>query len=100
MNEENPYQSPSVFPSRQGGRSDYAPCPKCSSTLAKEVGFTWWGGLLGPKLLTHVKCQHCGTAYNGKTGKSNTRGIVVYSLVACVIAFALGLAALVSMGRL
>ena len=56
-------------------------CPKCGSTDAKKVTFTWWGGLLGPKLFNHVKCLDCGTTYNGKTGQSNTRNIVIYTLV-------------------
>lgn len=67
--------------------SEYAPCPRCSSTQAKTVGFTWWGGIIGPSLLTHVKCQGCGTAYNGKTGKSNTTAILVYCIVVTVIVF-------------
>jgi hypothetical protein len=29
----------------------------------------------------------CGNAYNGKSGKSNTQGIVIYSLVALGIVF-------------
>ncbi len=69
--------------------ADYAPCPKCSSPRAKKVGFTWWGGVLGPSLLTHVKCQDCGTTYNGKTGQSNSAAIIVYSIVVGVIAIAL-----------
>ncbi|MEZ5308462.1 MAG: hypothetical protein R2684_15060 [Pyrinomonadaceae bacterium] len=47
--------------------------------------FTWWGGLLGPKLLTHVKCPGCGTQYNGKSGKDNTMGIVIYSIAMLII---------------
>jgi uncharacterized Zn finger protein len=68
--------------------AEYAPCPKCSALEAKKVGFTWWGGVLGPSLLTHVKCPNCGTAYNGKTGQSNTTGIIIYSVVIGVIALA------------
>jgi hypothetical protein len=60
---------------------DYKPCPNCSSARAKKVGFTWWGGILGPSLLTHVKCADCGTAYNGKTGASNTGAIIAYTVV-------------------
>ena len=67
----------------------YVPCPNCSARKSKLVGFTWWGGVLGPKILTHVKCPECGTAYNGKTGQSNTTGIVIYSLVGVFIGFAL-----------
>jgi hypothetical protein len=68
---------------------EYAPCPNCSGTRARQVSFTWWGGLLGPSLLTHVKCEDCGTAYNGKTGRSNTPGIIVYSVVAGGLALVL-----------
>jgi hypothetical protein len=67
--------------------SQYVPCPKCTTPDPKQVKFTWWGGLLGPKLLSHVKCVNCGSAYNGKSGKSNTQGIVIYSLVAVGIVF-------------
>ena len=61
--------------------STFAKCPSCNSQQATKVGFTWWGGMLGPKLLTHVKCDECGVAYNGKTGKSNTNAIAMYFLV-------------------
>ena len=63
----------------------YAPCPKCGSTKAQKIRYTWWGGALGPNLLNLVKCDGCGTAYNGKTGQSNTGGIITYFVVAPVI---------------
>jgi hypothetical protein len=66
--------------------NNYAPCPQCGGANAQPVKFTWWGGVLGPKLLHHVKCVQCSAQYNGKTGQSNTRGIVIYSVVAGVIA--------------
>ncbi|MFL6467412.1 MAG: hypothetical protein ACJ72Z_05595 [Pyrinomonadaceae bacterium] len=59
----------------------FAPCPKCNSSTAQQLKFTWWGGALGPKLLTHVKCETCGTKYNGKTGQNNTARIVIYSVI-------------------
>jgi transposase-like protein len=65
----------------------YAPCPNCGQSNAKKVGFTWWGGALGPRMFTHVKCQNCGAEYNGKTGKSNQQNIIIYTLVGFVIAF-------------
>jgi hypothetical protein len=65
--------------------SSYAPCPKCQNNQASPVSFTWWGGLVGPKLLTHVKCLRCGAKYNGKTGNSNTMGITIYSIVLLII---------------
>jgi hypothetical protein len=71
----------------------YAPCPQCQTAEAVQpVSFTWWGGVIGPKLLTHVKCQKCGTAYNGKTGQSNTTGILIYTGVIVVIFFIIGFA--------
>ena len=63
----------------------YAPCPKCGGRNADKVRFTWWGGVLGPKVLSHVKCPQCGKAYNGKSGRDNTTGIVIYSAVVAVV---------------
>jgi hypothetical protein len=63
----------------------YAPCPKCGGTDARKVNYTWWGGALGPSLFKHVKCNQCGTTYNGKTGKSNVAAIIIYSVVIFVI---------------
>ena len=68
-------------------RSEFAPCPSCSSTNARKMSFTWWGGVLGPAIFSHVKCQECGTTYNGKTGASNTVAITIYVLVSFVLAF-------------
>ena len=64
-------------------------CPKCGDPRSKPVSFTWWGGLIGPRILSHVKCFTCGTAYNGKTGRYNTTGILIYTLVTLGIVIAL-----------
>ncbi|WP_310411361.1 hypothetical protein [Chamaesiphon sp. OTE_8_metabat_110] len=64
----------------------YRPCPKCASDRAAAIGFTWWGGIVGPKMFTHVKCTKCGTTYNGKTGKSNQMAIAIYLSVSTVVA--------------
>ena len=69
------------------GTGEFAPCPTCRRPDPEQLKFTWWGGVLGPKLFKHVKCRGCGTAYNGKTGQSNTTNIVIYSVVVGVIAF-------------
>jgi hypothetical protein len=69
--------------------TEFAPCPKCNNSAAERLKFTWWGGALGPKILTHVKCGACGMKYNGKTGRDNTTGIVVYSIIAGVVSFVL-----------
>jgi hypothetical protein len=65
--------------------TQYAPCPKCNSIGAERLSFTWWGGIIGPRVLTHVKCPGCGYAYNGKSGKDNTTGIVIYSVIVGIV---------------
>ena len=69
--------------------SEFKPCPNCQAQNATRVGYTWWGGVLGPKLFTHVTCGTCGAAYNGKTGRSNTANIVIYSVVLAVVVIGL-----------
>lgn len=68
-----------------GGMGEYVPCPRCMRPDPEKVNFTWWGGMIGPRLLKHVKCNGCGLAYNGKSGQSNTTNIVIYSVVLGVI---------------
>jgi uncharacterized protein (DUF983 family) len=80
--------------------NQYAPCPKCSQSAAQKVSFTWWGGILGPKLLKHVKCGACGTGYNGKSGKDNSTNIVIYTIVAIILAFFLMLVLFFGLGVL
>jgi len=63
----------------------YAPCPACGQNNATKVKYTWWGGVLGPSMFTHVKCNNCKTEYNGKTGKSNQTNIILYFVVTFMI---------------
>ena len=65
-------------------------CPRCGHPGVKRVTFTWWGGLIGPKLLNHAKCDHCRFTFNAKTGQSNTAGIIIYTVVVAAIAGILG----------
>jgi phage FluMu protein Com len=72
-------------------RGAYADCPECNNRgNATRVGFTWWGGLVGPALLTHVRCNECGTGYNGKSGKSNNTAIAIYVGVGLLLGVILG----------
>lgn len=64
---------------------DLVPCPKCGSSDVKRVGYTWWGGAIGPRLMNHTKCNNCGTTYNGKSGKPNTNVIILYNVVMVTI---------------
>lgn len=80
--------------------NQFAPCPKCSNSNAEQLKFTWWGGLIGPKILKHVKCGSCGAKYNGKTGKDNTIGIVIYTVVVAVVVFMIMMVFFAAMGFL
>ncbi|PID39668.1 MAG: hypothetical protein CSA24_00780 [Deltaproteobacteria bacterium] len=84
----NPYQppktnepAPPLAPSHQKLAPGPGVCPKCRINDFTELKFTWWGGAVGPRLLNHVKCNGCGATFNKKTGKPNTVGIVIYSVV-------------------
>jgi hypothetical protein len=73
---------------RRSRRGKYAECPNCGCPgHATRVGFTWWGGVLGPALFTHVRCRDCATCYNGKTGNYNTTAIAIYLSVGLGVAF-------------
>jgi hypothetical protein len=54
-------------------------CPKCAADVEPlPVGFTWWGGFVGPKMLKHVECPACHARFNGETGTSNEGAIRLY----------------------
>lgn len=63
-------------------------CPRCGSASVHQPTYTWWGGILGPKLFNHTICNACGFGFNAKTGQSNTGPITIYFVVITVIAIA------------
>ena len=92
--QQNPYASPQMPNVPQGpppGSELVAPCYKCGCPYAKKISFTWWGGLLGPRMFNHVKCARCYTTFNAKTGQSNNTAITIYVAVGFTIALILGL---------
>ena len=81
-------------------RAEWVVCPRCASASVSRPTFTWWGGLLGPRIIPEVKCNACGHRYNGKTGGSNTTAIAIYLTVVCTIIFgmlALGVIAILTL---
>jgi len=99
---EKPFQAPASIeqPSLEIEKSDEFPsidtrttrttklgCPSCEHRLYTKVGFTVWGGFIGPRLLNHVKCNQCATTYNRRTGKSNLVPIIIYGVVVALIVF-------------
>ncbi len=67
------------------GAEKYKPCYKCGLQHGEAISYTWWGGILGPKLFTHVRCKNCKTEYNGKTGESNSTAIAIYIGVSVLV---------------
>jgi hypothetical protein len=89
---QNPYQASSnadeanVVETRANPTAGvFANCPSCRGSNATKVGWTFWGGAIGPRMLSHVECNSCKTKYNGKTGGYNTIGIVIYLAVSAAI---------------
>ncbi len=84
----NPYAPPQapVPQAPRGLASSPVACPQCQSADVHRPTFTWWGGLLGPKLFNHTICRGCGLGFNWKTGKSNATAIGIYFGVAIAIA--------------
>jgi hypothetical protein len=78
----NQPQQPNLPPNPQQVRVDAlgasAPCPSCGNTQTGTVGFTWWGGIVGPRIFNVVRCLNCGTQYNGKKGTYLGKSIAMY----------------------
>lgn len=88
MAEINPYSAPAATinaGSVAAALPGMAACPKCQGAAVAKVKFTWWGGALGPKLFNVVRCGGCNCQYNGKTGASLTRTIIVYQVIAIAV---------------
>jgi uncharacterized protein (DUF983 family) len=81
----DPYQPPTAPIGQPFQSASASTCPKCGSQSATKVGFNWWGGALGPRLFHVVKCSQCGTQYNGKTGGTLTKVIIIYQGVILLV---------------
>jgi hypothetical protein len=77
-----PDASPYLRPTMQGSGPA---CPQCSSTRTSEVKYTWWGGILGPKMMNLQKCEDCRFHFNRKTNKGVANAIIVYNLVVVAV---------------
>jgi ribosomal protein S27E len=62
-------------------KGKYKPCPRCRARGPKKVTWTPWGSFYGPAMFSHVRCQECGYAYNGKTGGSNLIPAILFVAV-------------------
>jgi hypothetical protein len=70
----------------------YRACPGCGGGPLAEPGFTWWGGLVGHKLLGVEQCKRCKKWFVKGTGQPGDTRVMVYIVVGIVLG--LGIAAL------
>src|SRR5215831_13781476 len=90
MTDVNPYEPPRTTLEVSPPGDPSAPCPRCRNATATRVRFTWWGGALGPRLFSMVRCTKCSQRFNRKTGKAISAGaILIYSVVVLAIGLAL-----------
>jgi hypothetical protein len=81
---------------RRRREGQWADCPNCGAPGdATRIWWTPWGGLVGPAMICHVRCNDCGTTYNGKSGEYNTTAIIIFVVVSVVIGAALGVLGIV-----
>jgi hypothetical protein len=85
----NPYAPPQAPIPQAQLAAGTGHCPRCQSPDVYRPSFTWWGGLLGPKLFNHTICRACSLGFNWKTGKSNSTAIGIYFGVAMALALVL-----------
>lgn len=78
----NPYQAPLTQQSKQ--------CPRCASPHVERPNFTWWGGIVGPRIMGILKCKYCSYEFVGKTGKEATQAKRIYLFGAILVFSALG----------
>lgn len=90
----SPYPRPNMQEPFGGGPS----CPQCNSANTKEVKYTWWGGIVGPKMMNLQHCNACGFQFNRATRKSTRNAVIAYNLVALVLALVIFAAVRLSLG--
>ncbi len=67
-------------------------CPNCQSNNIKSINWTWWGGVIFPRMFNHTKCNDCSFLYNGKSRKSNkniVRGFTIASIISTLVTIAI-----------
>ena len=63
----------------------YRRCPGCGGGPLSEPGFTWWGGVIGHKILGLVRCESCKQWWVKKTGAPGTTRIAIYTIGGVVL---------------
>ena len=64
---------------------EWAPCPHCGCPDATRIHWTFWGSWLGPMIINQVRCNECGTNYNGVHGDYNGGRIAIFVVLRIVL---------------
>ena len=60
-------------------------CPGCGSGPIEEPSFTWWGGLVGHKILNVEQCRACRKWWVKGTQQSGSTRVTIYMVVGIVL---------------
>ena len=74
--------------------ADYAgshrACRGCGGGPLEEPGFTWWGGLVGHKILGVEQCKRCNKWWVKSTGQPGDTRVAVYMITGIVLGILIG----------
>ena len=80
------YQQPPI--PVMGYASPSRPCPGCGGGPIAEPSFTWWGGLIGHKLLNVEQCKSCRKWWVKSTAQPGTTRVTIYMVVGIMLGLA------------
>lgn len=66
-------------------------CPACQTGQLESPSFTWWGGLIGHKILNIHRCANCKKWWVINTNTPGQPRIIIYLIAGFLIFGALGL---------
>ena len=82
---------PPYPPSMMGYERIDRPCPACGGPRF-EPGFTWWGGLIGHKILGVEQCKSCKKWWVKETGQPGGTRVTIYMVVGIILGLAIAAA--------
>jgi uncharacterized protein (DUF983 family) len=90
VDDEDEDERPRRKKRRKITRGEWAECPNCGCSEATRVHWTIWGGVIGPLIINTVRCQECGTNYNGVHGDYNTTRVTIFVVINLFLGLAIG----------
>src|SRR4051794_1218781 len=70
---------PSYYPQNVVDYAGVRRCPGCGGGPLGEPSFTWWGGLIGHKILGVERCEACRKWWVKKTGAPGGTRVGIYA---------------------